>query len=94
MSFYGWSSDPETDRELQKKYGDSVHRPCVQNIRKYRVMIRNIAEVLKIHLPVSVLADCVRVDGGATCPKCELPYRDHPEVTSTFHLGCEQVVKT
>ena len=26
-STYGWSADPETDRELQKKYGDSIHKP-------------------------------------------------------------------
>lgn len=23
MSMYGWSSDPETDRQLQSKYGDA-----------------------------------------------------------------------
>lgn len=26
-SRYGWSADPQTDAELQAKYGDSVHRP-------------------------------------------------------------------
>lgn len=24
---YGWSADPQTDRELQRKYGDSIHKP-------------------------------------------------------------------
>ena len=26
-SRYGWSLDPQTDEELQEKYGDSIHRP-------------------------------------------------------------------
>lgn len=95
MSTYGWSSDPETDRELQAKYGDSVHKPCVRNIRKYQIMTRNLAAALKKWLPVSVLEGCVRVSGEAICSTCELPFRDHAEVAPTFHIGCDQrILKT
>lgn len=92
MSAYGWSSDPQTDRELQEKYGDSIHQSCARNIRKYQIMTRHLAAVLKTWLPVSVLEDCIRVDGAAICKHCELPFRDHPEVAPTFHVGCDKTI--
>jgi hypothetical protein len=92
LSTYGWSSDPRTDAELQKKYGDSVHQPCARNVRKYKIMTRNLAVVLKTWLPVAVLEDCIRVDGAAICSTCELPFREHPEVAPTFHVGCDKTI--
>lgn len=95
MSNYGWSSDERTDSELQGKYGDSIHQRCARNIRSYRIMTRNLATVLKKWIPVSVLEDCIRVSGEAICETCRLPFRDHPEVAPTFHVGCDQrVLKT
>lgn len=95
MSNYGWSSDARTDAELQEKYGDSVHKLCARNIRKYKIMTRNIAAVLKTWLPVALLEACDRVDGGETCSTCELPFREHPEVAPTFHVGCDKrILKT
>lgn len=55
-------------------------------------MTRNITTVLKKFIPVSVLEDCVRVDGAVLCKTCQLPFRDHPEVTPTFHVGCDQTI--
>lgn len=95
MSDYGWSLDPDTDAELHEKYGTSIHESCARNVRSYRIMTRALAAVLKKWLPVSVLEDCIRVDGGAICETCRLPFRDHPEVAPTFHVGCDQkVLKT
>lgn len=92
MSDYGWSNDPVTDAELHEKYGTSVHEPCARNVRSYKIMTRNLAAILKKWIPVAVLEDCIRVDGGAICKICRLPYRDHPEVAPTFHVGCDQTI--
>jgi len=95
VSDYGWSSDPQTDRELYEKYGASAHEICARSLRSWKIMTRNLAKVLGKYLPAEVLEDCIRVDGRAICDTCRLPYFDHPEVAPTFHVGCDQkVLKT
>jgi hypothetical protein len=92
MSAHGWSSDPETDRELREKYGPSIHESCALKIRSYQVMTRHLAAVLKKWIPMAALEECVRVSGEAVCSKCRLPFREHLEVAPTFHIGCDGTV--
>lgn len=89
MSRHGWSDDPKTDEELRKKYGPSVHEPCVQRARGYQIMVRKIAQNVKEWIPKEALLDCHRASGEALCTACGLQIRDHLELDPTFHLGCD-----
>lgn len=59
---------------------------------KYRIMIRSIGKRMNISKVDPGLVN--RVAGEAECPRCRLPYRDHPEPQPTFHVTCDgNVVK-